>query len=95
MKTLGFAIAFIGAVAFAFQHLHYHSDVLLASDATEFESAVANTKHGRRLNIPPVRFYAMGDAPYSNVEKENLPLQIAMLDESADFAVHLGDMQDR
>lgn len=49
----------------------------------------------RHLKVRPVRFYAMGDAPYSNTEKENFPLQIANLDPSADFAVHLGDMQDR
>lgn len=95
MKTIGFAFAVFGAAAVVFQCMHVHSDVLFPSDSAEFEAAVANTKHSRRLNVPPVRFYAFGDAPYSNVEKENLPLQIAMLDPSADFAVHLGDMQDR
>ena len=63
---------------------------------SEFESAMANRETApRSLKTRPVRFYAMGDAPYSQTEKENLPLQLALLDPTVDFTVHLGDMQDR
>lgn len=44
----------------------------------------------------PVSFYAMGDAPYGQREFANLPIQLANLDsDAAEFAIHLGDMQDR
>jgi predicted phosphodiesterase len=47
------------------------------------------------LATKKIKFYAMGDSPYSQTEKDNLPLQLAKLDANADFMVHLGDMQDR
>jgi hypothetical protein len=55
------------------------------------------TKEGRRTEetFVPVTFYAMGDAPYSSTERENLPYQIDLLRNDVDFAIHLGDMQDR
>mmetsp|Transcript_25045 Transcript_25045/g.38032 ORF Transcript_25045/g.38032 Transcript_25045/m.38032 type:complete len:322 (-) Transcript_25045:377-1342(-) len=64
----------------------------IPSDLSDSEAAVESN---RRLNAKPVQFYAMGDAPYSYTEKKNLPVQLANLDPTVEFAVHLGDMQDR
>lgn len=42
-----------------------------------------------------ITFYAMGDAPYTDHERENImPYQMQNLSESAAFLVHLGDLQD-
>lgn len=42
-----------------------------------------------------ITFYAMADAPYTDHERENtMPYQINNLSDSADFLVHLGDLQD-
>lgn len=41
-----------------------------------------------------VTFYAMADAPYTDHERENImPYQINNLSSSADFLIHLGDLQ--
>lgn len=97
MKILAITIAAIGAAAVAYQATHVVvEDVVEPSGVSEFEAAMAITRPaGRRLKVRPVRFYAMGDAPYSHTEKENLPGQIDKLDPDVDFAIHLGDMQDR
>src|SRR6056300_1685324 len=42
-----------------------------------------------------ITFYAMGDAPYTDNERENImPYQMQNLSDSASFLVHLGDLQD-
>jgi len=46
-------------------------------------------------NGTSITFYAMADAPYTDHERENImPYQIKNLSSSADFLVHLGDLQD-
>jgi len=46
-------------------------------------------------NGTSIIFYAMADAPYTDHERENImPYQIKNLSSSADFLVHLGDLQD-
>mmetsp|Transcript_28179 Transcript_28179/g.43559 ORF Transcript_28179/g.43559 Transcript_28179/m.43559 type:complete len:542 (-) Transcript_28179:139-1764(-) len=46
-------------------------------------------------NGTSITFYAMADAPYTDHERENImPYQIMNLSSSADFLVHLGDLQD-
>jgi hypothetical protein len=41
-----------------------------------------------------ITFYAMADAPYTDHERENImPYQIKNLSSSADFLIHLGDLQ--
>jgi hypothetical protein len=69
-------------------HHNLSTTVMLSSNQT-----------GRRL-LPKssvVSFYAMGDAPYGFHESTRLfPRQIANMDpDEAEFAIHLGDMQDR
>lgn len=88
--------ALIGATAVVYKCIFDVNNNTTA--IAEFELAIAKQQHNsRRLQQSPrpIRFYAMGDTPYSQVEKQNLPLQLAKLDSSADFIVHLGDMQDR
>lgn len=62
---------------------------------TVFYNATWNQKNRRLAGGGPVRFYAMGDAPYNAREFANIPVQLAKLDKTADFLIHLGDMQDR
>ena len=42
-----------------------------------------------------LHFYVMGDAPYLDKELERFPLQVAALENRADFTVHVGDMKQR
>lgn len=57
-------------------------------------SRTNETDHRTLQAVRPVKFYAMGDTPYSSRERRNLPRQIARLrEQSADFVIHLGDMQ--
>ena len=91
MKVLAFTLAAISALALGYHHLQSKN----SSDLSEFQAAVANRQSRRNLKTTPARFYAMGDTPYSQTEKDNLPLQLALLDPTAEFTVHLGDMQDR
>jgi hypothetical protein len=69
-------------------------------------SGKANTVVGYKptnISISPpfgdgtsITFYAMGDAPYTDHERENiLPYQMQNLSDSAAFLVHLGDLQSR
>lgn len=68
-------------------------------------SGKANTVVGYKptnISISPpfgdgvsITFYAMGDAPYTDHERENImPYQMQNLSDSAAFLVHLGDLQD-
>ena len=42
-----------------------------------------------------ITFYAMADAPYTDHERENImPYQMKNLSNTADFLIHLGDLQD-
>ena len=99
MKLIIFVAVAVGAAA-----LVYHNHLQQAAASTpdnghsgvaEFDAAIAGREVRRQLKVRPVRFYAMGDTPYSQTEKENLPHQLALLDPTADFTIHLGDMQDR
>jgi hypothetical protein len=95
--NVAFLIATVGTVALVYRrhHTNTNSDNHFPT-ASEFESAMANRETiPRGLKTRPVRFYAMGDTPYSQTEKDNLPLQLALLDPTVDFTVLLGDMQDR
>ena len=93
--SLIFLIAVVGAIALVYRRHQTNTNSLLYN-SSEFEAAIANRETTPRiLKTRPVRFYAMGDTPYSQTEKDNLPLQLALLDPTADFTVHLGDMQDR
>jgi hypothetical protein len=69
-------------------HHNLSTTVMLSSNQSE-----------RRLmpKSSTVSFYAMGDAPYGFHESTKLfPRQIANMDpDAAEFAIHLGDMQDR
>jgi hypothetical protein len=85
-------LALVGAAAVTYKCMA--NDSSTGSVAT-FELEIAKNKSVRRLATKQISFYAMGDSPYSLTEKDNLPLQLAKLDTSAEFIVHLGDMQDR
>lgn len=104
MKLIIFFAGACGAAALAYYHHQLHqanhsssstSENVASSGIAEFDAAVSSREIHRQLKVRPVRFYAMGDAPYSQTEKENLPLQLALLDPTADFTIHLGDMQGR
>lgn len=41
----------------------------------------------------PIHFYAVADAPYTDVEKSQLAEQMRSIDLSVDFVVHLGDIR--
>jgi len=51
----------------------------------------------RRLSKAPDRvvFYAMGDTPYGEIQKQRFPFQIQALESRAEFVVHLGDCKSR
>jgi hypothetical protein len=94
MKIFGFSLAAIGAVALAFAVFYRDKQGdKTAANLSDFQAAIAGSRSGRRLNVRPVRFYAMADGPYSNTEKLNMPGQIENMDSTVDFAIHLGDMQ--
>lgn len=91
-----FVLAMLGATAMVYNFMPSDDDASSsAGGVAEFELEIAKKPITRQLKSRPIRFYAMGDSPYSQTEKDNLPLQLAKLDKNADFIVHLGDMQDR
>ena len=96
MKLLFASILAGAAIALGYHQLSggLNSDDV-PGDITAFQLAVGDREHHRNLKVRPVRFYAMADAPYSQTEMENLPLQLSLLDPTADFTIHLGDMKDR
>lgn len=74
--------------------LHYFSDHYNLS--TTVSLSPHQERNLQRRKSSTVSFYAMGDAPYNVHEMALFPKQIAKLDpDKADFAIHLGDMQDR
>ena len=42
-----------------------------------------------------LHFYALGDVPYLDSEREALPMQINALSSNADFVMHVGDLKTR
>jgi hypothetical protein len=78
---------------------HNYTIVDFPTNIQDFEVAMADrlprSRQKQAWNIRPVRFYAMGDVPYSPYEIQNLPNQLSILDPTVDFTIHLGDMQFR
>ena len=97
-RTMKLSLVFIMFLAHGVsalnETLHYFSDHYNLS--TTVTLSPHQERNLQRRKSSTVSFYAMGDAPYSVHEMAIFPKQIAKLDpDRADFAIHLGDMQDR
>mmetsp|Transcript_32029 Transcript_32029/g.48302 ORF Transcript_32029/g.48302 Transcript_32029/m.48302 type:complete len:381 (-) Transcript_32029:430-1572(-) len=86
----------------AFAGAYFLPEMLGKADAAKGYKEIAEIYTPTDISVSPssgngtsIAFYAMADAPYTDHERENImPYQIKNLSSSADFLVHLGDLQD-
>jgi len=84
----------------AFAGAYFLPEMLGKADTAQGNQEIVYTP--TKISVSPssgngtsITFYAMADAPYTDHERENImPYQIKNLSSSADFLVHLGDLQD-
>lgn len=71
--------------------------IIKSSNTSNTNNTINNDNHSER-KLPRSRslhFYALGDVPYLERERQSLPQQMDSLSLEADFAMHVGDLKKR